>query len=179
MRRSGVLYGLMAEFEHAEELLEAARRTHQAGYRRIDAYSPMALEGLSEAIGFPRTRLPIIVLVGGIVGAVSGYFMQYYASVIAYPIIVGGKPLHSWPMFIPITFEMTILVGSLTAFLAMWALNGLPQLYHPVFNVPRFSEASRDRFFLVIEARDARFERGATRAFLESLHPQEVFDVEQ
>jgi hypothetical protein len=172
------LYGLMAEFENPERLLEAARRAYQEGYRRMDAYTPFPVEGLDEAIGFHHNRLPLIVLIGGIIGAVGGYWMLYYSQVISYPLNVGGRPYNSWPAFIPITFELTVLAAALAAVLGVLALNGLPMPYHPVFNVPRFALASRDRFFLCIEARDPQFDRATTKQFLESLGPQEVSEVE-
>ena len=144
----------------------------------MDGYSPFPIDGLAEAIGFHRTRVPLIVLIGGIVGCLGGFFLQYLASVIDYPINVGGRPLNSWPAFIPITFEITILAAAATAVLGMLALNGLPQPYHPVFNAPRFALATRDRFFLCIEATDPRFDSEATRRFLEGLGAKEVTDVE-
>jgi len=171
------VYGLMAEFEDAGDLVAAAHRAREAGYRRMDAYSPLPIEELHEALGFEDRRLPLIVLVGGMIGALSGYGLQWWASTIAYPLNVGGRPLHSWPAFIPVTFEMTILVAALSAVFGMLALNGLPQPYHPVFNVPRFALASRNRFFLCIEARDPRFDLQKTRAFLEALNPREVSTV--
>jgi hypothetical protein len=173
------LYGLMAEFDKPENLLVAARRAYQEGYRRMDAYTPFPIEGLAEAIGFHHTRLPFIVLMGGIFGAVAGFGLFYYTEVIDYPLNVGGKPFFSWPAFIPITFETTILFAALSAVLGMLALNGLPMPYHPVFNVPQFALATRDRFFLCIEARDPKFDREGTRKFLESLGAQEVSEVER
>jgi len=173
------LYGLMAEFDNPTDVVEAARATYDAGYRRINAYSPYPIEELAEAIGFHRTRLPVIVLIGGIIGGLVGYGLQYYVAVIDYPINVGGRPLHSWPSFMPITFEMTVLFAAFAAVFGMLALNKLPQPYHPVFNAERFALASRDRFFLVIEARDPKFDHDKARAFLESLNPKEVVDVEQ
>ena len=172
------VYGVMAEFDSPEDLLAAAHRAHREGYRQMDAYSPFPIHGLAEAIGFRRTWLPLLVLIGGVLGALAGFGTQYYAAVIDYPINVGGRPLNSWPSFIPITFEVTILFAALTAVLGMLALNGLPMPYHPVFNAPRFALASHDRFFLCIEAADPRFDRQGTRRFLESLNAREVTDVE-
>jgi hypothetical protein len=167
----------MAEFEDPSELVAAAHRAHHEGYRRMDAYSPLPIEELHEALGKQDTRLPLIVLIGGIVGCLSGYLLEYWASTIAYPLNIGGKPLHSWPAFIPVTFECTILGAALSAVFGMLALNGLPQPYHPVFNVARFALASRNRFFLCIEAGDPKFDLQHTRAFLETLGPREVTTV--
>ena len=178
MKGRGVLYGLMAEFESPTDIVAAARRAYEEGYRKMDAYSPFPIEELSEAIGFHRNRLPLIVLIGGIVGCVGGFALCYWASVFAYPLNVGGRPLNSWPSFIPVTFETTILVAALSAVFGMLALNGLPQPYHPVFNAPRFELASRNTFFLCIEADDPKFKLEETRAFLDSLGPVEVIDVE-
>lgn len=144
----------------------------------MDAYTPIPIEELTEAIGFKHTKLPLIVLIGGIIGCVGGYSLQYWASVINYPLNVGGRPLHSWPSFIPVTFETTILLAALFAVFGMLALNGLPQPYHPVFNTPRFELASRNTFFLCIESSDAMFDLDKTREFLLSLDPREVTDVE-
>ena len=171
------LHGLMAEFETPAALVAAAERARLEGYRRLDAYSPIPIEELNEALGLRRTRLPRIVLAGGILGGLAGYGLQYWSQVIAYPLEVGGRPLHSWPHFIPVTFETTVLGAALSAFIGMWALNGLPQPYHPVFNVPAFARASVDRFFLCIEATDPKFDRHATWTFLESLHPVGVAEV--
>jgi hypothetical protein len=174
--RSSV-YGLIAEFDEPTTLVAATHRAYLAGYRRMDAYSPFPIEELHQALGSPRTRLPLIVLIGGVVGCIGGYGLQYWVSTIAYPVNVGGKPLDSWPAFIPVTFECTILVAALSAVLGMLALNGLPMPYHPVFNVSRFALASRNRFFLCIEARDAKFVLEETRKFLETLGPREVTTV--
>ena len=172
------IYGLMAEFESPTALVEAAHQAHAAGYRQMDAFSPFPIEELAEALGVRPTRLPLLVLIGGLVGCLGGFFMQWYSATVDYPINVGGRPENSWPMFMPVTFEMTVLLAGLTAVFAVLALNGLPMPYHPVFNVPRFALATRDRFFLCIEATDPRFDRAATRAFLQGLHPREVSEVE-
>jgi hypothetical protein len=172
------LYGVMAEFTDAERLLEAAHRTYAQGYRRLDAYTPVPVEGLAEAIGFERNRLPLIVLLGGLLGGVGAFFMQWYSSVIDYPLNIGGRPLNSWPAFIPITFEVTILVAALSAVFGMLGLNGLPKPYHPVFNIPSFEMASRSHFFLVVHGDDPKFDRAAVREFLEGLGPKDVFEVE-
>lgn len=177
-RLEGEIYGLIAEFETADQLLKAARRTREEGYRRTDAYSPFPIEGLSEEVGFRHTRLPAIVLIAGIIGGLSGFGMQYWISKIDYPLNVGGRPLNSWPSFIPVTFELTILFAALSAVIGMIALNGLPMPYHPVFGAPRFARASTDRFFLAVEATDPKFDRNETRAFLESLGAFAVSEVE-
>jgi hypothetical protein len=172
------IYGLMAEFDGSEDLLAAARRAYAEGYRRMDAYTPLPVEGLAEAIGFRRTAVPAIVLLGGLLGCSGGFYLQYWAAVTNYPINVGGRPLNSWPSFIPVTFELTVLIAALSAFFGLLALNRLPMPYHPVFNVPRFELATRNRFFLCIEARDPRFEREGTRRFLEGLNARGVYDVD-
>jgi len=174
---AGGLHGVMAEFEQPEQLLEAAKRAHAEGYRKMDAYTPYAVEGMSQALGINRTRVPLITLIGGIIGGVGGYFMMWYSRVISYPLNIGGRPNHAWPAFIPITFEMTVLGASLAAFFACLALNKLPQLYHPVFNVPTFDLASQTRFFLCIEADDPKFDVAGTSAFLQSLKPVSVAEV--
>jgi len=178
MADAAPVYGLLAEFENPDDLLAAARRAHADGYRHLDAYTPLPIEGLAEAIGFHYNRLPLLVLIGGVVGALGGFGLQYWVSAVNYPINVGGKPFNSWPAFIPVTFEMTILLAALTAVLGLLALNGLPMPYHPVFNVPRFALATRDRFYLCIEAIDPRFDPVATRRFLEDVGAREVTDVE-
>lgn len=169
----------MAEFENPEDLLRAARHAWSEGFRRMDAYSPLPVEGLAEALGFRQTRIPLIVLLGGLTGCLGGFFLQYYVAVMDYPINVGGRPLNSWPAFIPVTFELTVLVAALSAVLGLLVLCRLPMPYHPVFNVPRFELASRNRFFLCIEATDTRFEAEGTRRYLEDLNPRGVYDVER
>jgi hypothetical protein len=171
------MYGLMAEFDNATALVEAATRARLAGYRKLDAFSPIPIEELNEALDIKRTRLPLLVLLGGIFGCFGGFGLAYWVSVYAYPLNVGDRPLNSWPQFIPVTFEMTVLGAALAAFIGMWAINRLPQPYHPVFNVDAFGRASTDRFFLVIETADPRFERQTTWAFLEGLHPVGVCEV--
>ncbi|HKQ76489.1 MAG TPA: DUF3341 domain-containing protein [Blastocatellia bacterium] len=168
----------MAEFDSPTAVVDATRRAYAEGYRRMDAYTPFPVEGLAEEMRFHHTRVPLIVLLGGLAGCLGGYFLQYWIAAIYWPLNIAGRPLNSWPMFIPVTFELTVLAAALSALLGMLALNGLPHPYHPVFNVPRFALASQDRFFLCIEASDPRFDRAATRDFLESLSPREVSDVE-
>jgi hypothetical protein len=177
-RRKPRYYGLMAEFDSPTAIVEATRRAYAEGYRRMDTYTPFPVEGLAEEMHFHRTGVPLIVLLGGLAGCLGGYFLQYWIAGIYWPLNIAGRPLNSWPMFIPVTFELTVLVAALSALVGMLALNGLPHPHHPVFNVPRFALASQDRFFLCIEASDPRFNRDATRDFLESLAPREVNDVE-
>jgi hypothetical protein len=171
------VYGMMAEFEDPTALVAAAHRARHEGYRLMDAYTPFPIEELHEALEMHHTRLPLIVLAGGVFGCLAGYALQYWVSAVAYPLNVGGKPFHSWPAFLPVTFECTILGAALSAVFGMLALNGLPMPHHPVFNVQRFALASRNRFFLCIEARDPKFDLEATRHFLETLNPREVSTV--
>lgn len=171
-------YGLMAEFPSAEALIAAAHRVHEAGYQKVDAYTPYPIEAVSEALALPRSKVPLVVLIGGLLGGLGGYALQYWSQLIVYPMNIGGRPFHSWPAFIVPTFECTILGAALSAVVGMIIINGLPQPYHPVFNVPRFALASRDRYFLVIEATDARFDADATRRFLTGLNASEVSDIE-
>jgi Protein of unknown function (DUF3341) len=172
------IYGLMAEFDSPEALRAAARGAFAAGFRRMDAYSPFPIDGLAEAIGFHSSRVPLLVLIGGILGCLGGFFLQYWASVIDYPINVGGRPLNSWPSFIPVTFEVTILLAALSAFFGVLVLNGLPMPYHPVFNVERFELASRNRFFLCIEATDGKFDPKSTREFFETVGARGIYEVD-
>ena len=171
------IYGMMAEFDSASDLVAAARRTREEGYHKIDAYSPFPVEGLAEEIGFRKNSVPLVVLIGGLLGCMSGYALQYWISAVSYPINVGGRPYNSWPAFIVVTFEMMILFAGLAAVFGMLALNGLPMPYHPVFNVPRFAFATRDRFFLIIFSSDAKYDAVATRAFLENLGPRSISEV--
>jgi hypothetical protein len=171
------IYGVIAEFDNPTALVNATRQAREAGYRKLDAYSPFPIEELSDALHLHKNKLPLIVLLGGISGLVVGYLMQYYITVIYYPINIGGRPLHSWPAYIIITFELTILFASIAAVLGLLALCGLPMPYHPVFNVQRFAFASRNRFFLCVEATDPMFDRNKTSEFLESLEPNEVTEV--
>lgn len=168
------VYGLMAEFLHPEEVVEAAQHAYGRGFRSMDAYSPMPVDGLAEAIGFRRNRVPLVVLIGGLSGAFIAFFMQWYSSVIDYPLIIGGKPYNSWPSFIVITFELTILGAALSAAFGMLAMNGLPRPHHPVFNAPNFAMASRSRFFLCILANDPLFDLEDTRQFLQQFKPREI-----
>jgi hypothetical protein len=171
-------YGLMAQFASPEDLIHAAEAARKEGYRKMDGYSPFPIEELWEALGHHRNELPFLVLMGGIAGGLGGYALQYFTSVVDYPLNIGGRPFHSWPAFIPVTFEMTILFAAFAAVFGMLAFNGLPKPYHPVFNIEEFEHASRDGFFLCIEARDAKFDAGSTRRFLEGVKSQKVFVVE-
>lgn len=163
------IYGLMVEFADPGSAVAAAEKVHEAGYRKVDAYSPYPVEELIHALGLGRSIMPALVLMGGIAGLCAGYGLEYWASVIEYPMNIGGRPFHSWPAFIPPAYETTILFAAITAVFGMIAVNGLPLPYHPVFNVPAFARASRDRFFVCIEAKDPRFDRTATRRFLEGM----------
>jgi hypothetical protein len=169
--KDSVLYGLMVEFETADEILHATRSAWQAGYREFDAYVPYPIEGLAAGLGMRHSRIPSIVLIGGLVGGTVGFGMQYWSMAVDYPLNVGGRPYNSWPVYVPITFEMLVLVASFAALLGMLFLNGLPKLHHPVFNVPGFERASQDRFFLCIETIDPSFDRERTAEFLAALKP--------
>jgi len=177
--RHGV-YGMMAQFEYPEQLLEAAKKTYAAGYRKMDAYTPMPVDGIAEAIGFKRNWVSTVVLVGGLIGCVGGFVLLWWICEIAYPHNVGGRPFNRWPMFIPITFECTVLLAALSSVVGMLAMNKLPMPYHPVFNVESFAKrASIDRFYLCIEADDPMFDLEKTKTFLEELNPEEVAQVEK
>src|ERR1700746_501733 len=167
----------MAEFDFARVQVAAARKTHEAGYKKIDAYSPFPVEELAEAIGFHKNGVPLVTLVGGLIGGLSRDPMAYWMAAISYPINVGGRPYHSWPAFIVITFEMTILFGGIAAVFGMLALNGLPMPYHPVFNVPRFAMATKDRFFLIVFSSDPKYNPTDKRRFLEGLKPRSISEV--
>jgi ActD protein len=173
-----VIYGLMAEFDDPTALVHAAKHTYAAGYRQIDTFSPYPIEEAWEAIGQHDKRLSLIVLIGGIVGLLSGLGLQEWVHQIAYPINIAGKPLNSWPQFVPVCFELTILFASLAGVIGMIVLNGLPMPYHPVFNVARFERASRDKFFLLVESSDPKFDRTGTLDFLKTLDASEVNEVE-
>jgi hypothetical protein len=172
------LHGVIAEFESPAALIDAARQARAAGYRKMDAYTPYPIEELAHALELPRTKLPVLVFAGGALGCATGLAMQWFATAIHYPINVGGRPLASWPSYVPITFELTVLFAAIAAVLGMLALNGLPMPYHPVFSVPGFALASRDRFFLCIEAKDPLFDPEKTKAFLSSLGARGVTEVE-
>jgi hypothetical protein len=172
------LYGILAEFHSPHDVVEAARRVRAEGYTKVEGYSPYPLEELIEALEIGRSHLPKLVLAGGVLGAIGGYALQYWASVIEYPMNIGGRAYHAWPAFIIPTFETTILCAAGAAVFGMLALNGLPEPYHPVFNVPGFALASRDKFFLCVEAGDPRFDREKTRALLAGLGASEVSEVE-
>lgn len=171
------MYGLLAQFNTPDEILRAAREAYRQGYRKMDAYSPFHVEGLAHAIGFKRNGVALITLMGGLLGGLTGFGLQYWINVLNYPLNIGGKPLDSWVAFIIVTFELTVLGAALAGTIGMLALNGLPMPYHPLFNVDAFSTVTRDKFFLAIEATDPLFERDATERFLKSLEPQGVWEV--
>ncbi len=177
MEHRSHIYGVMGEFGTPEQLIQAAKKTREAGYRHVDAYAPFPVEGLSEALRLHRSWVPFITLLGGLTGGLGGFGLQYWAAAITYPQNIGGRPLNSWPAFIPVTFELTILGASLSAVLGMLALNRLPQPHHPVFNVPRFTHASTDRFFICIQARDRKFHLADTARFLQGLDAHHVSEV--
>ena len=171
------IYGVMGEFENPEELIHAAKRIREAGYRHVDAYAPFPVEGLSEALGLKRNLVPLLTLTGGLLGGLGGFLFQYWVAAVSYPLNVGGRPFNSWPAFIPVTFELTVLGASLFSVFGMLVLNKLPQPYHPVFNVERFSHATTDRFFLCVEAHDPKFHLEEVARLLQSLHALHVSEV--
>jgi hypothetical protein len=173
------LYGLMAEFETPGELVAAARKTREAGFRKFDAYTPYPIHELDGAMDLHDNRVSLFTLIGGIIGGLGGFGLASWVSAVAWPLNIGGRPTISTPMFIPVTFELTILIGGLTAAISMILMNGLPSPYHPVFNVERFVNASRSKFFLCIEADDPKFDRATTEGFLESLGAEEIAEVAQ
>ena len=175
--RRSLTFGVMGEFSTPEALLAATKKAREAGYKHVEAYTPFPIEGLAEAVGFRWTAVPLLTLMGGVGGGLTGFGLQYWVAAITYPLNIGGRPLNSWPAFIPVTFELTVLGASIFAVVGMLALNKLPQPYHPVFNVARFSQASTDKFFLCIEARDPKFDLVETSKFLQSLHAQHVNEV--
>jgi len=171
------VYGLMAEFDTPTDVLAAAKAAYADGYRNMDAYSPQPVHGLAEAIGFHKNRVAFVCLVGALLGLATGFALQVWINLVAYPLNIGGRPLYSWPSFVIVCFELTILFGGLSACIGMFALNGLPMPYHPVFNVPEFAAATRDRFFLCIESVDPKFDMTGTRSFLEGLNPESIAEV--
>jgi len=177
MQRHSHLYGVMGEFGTPEELLQAVEKVRAAGYHRFDAFAPFPIDGLSEALGLKRNLVPAITLLGGLAGGIGGFFFQYWAAAITYPLNIGGRPLNSWPAFIPVTFELTILGASLAAVFGMLALNKLPQPHHPVFNVHRFSHASSDRFVVCIESKDPKFHLEKCAQLLQEIHAHHVTEV--
>src|ERR1700688_4523947 len=178
MEHRSHIYGLVAEFPTEHDLIDAVEKTRVAGYRRIEAYTPFPVEGLYEALALKRNNVPLITLIGGLTGGLGGFFFQYWVCVIAYPLNIAGRPLNSWPAFIPVTFELTVLGAALSAVFGMLALNGLPQPYHPLFNVERFAKhATTERFFLCIQARDKKFQLAESSRFLQGLHAHHVIEV--
>ena len=178
MKPATSIYGLLAQFDTPETLVAAVRSTREAGYKKMDAYTPFPVEEVSEALNFHERKLPVIVFVGGLVGCAVGFGMQYYAAVVSYPVNIGGRPLNSWPSFVPVAFELTILIAALCAVFGMLLMNGLPMPYHPLFNNPKFSLASSHGFFLCVEAADPQFDREETARFLQTLNPTGVSEVE-
>ncbi len=175
--KDATTYGLMAEFDNVNDVITAARRVYGAGYRKIDAYSPFPLEELSEAIGFHKNGVALVCLIGGLLGGTAAFVLQWWINNVAYPVNIGGRPWNSWPSFIIVTFEMTILFSGLSAVFGMLALNGLPMPYHPVFNVPQFERVTNDHFFIVIFSSDKNYDPAQTRKFLEGLGPISVAEV--
>ena len=174
------LYGSVASFETPAALLAATRAAHAAGYRHMDAYTPVPVDGLAQALGRRKTRMPLVFLLGGIAGGTGGYFMQWFSMAVDYPYNIGGRPFHSWPMFIPVTFELTVLLSAISGVLGMLYFNGLPRLHHPIFKAANIERATVDRFVLCIESADPKWDRAGTRLFLENeAHARDVSEVEQ
>jgi hypothetical protein len=171
------IYGYLAEFKTPSQLLEAVEKTYRGGYRKMDAHSPFPIEGLAQHLGYSQKMVPRWVLIGGLIGCGGGFLMQYYGMGIHYPLNIGGRPLNSWPAYIPITFELTVLFASFAALLSVFILNGLPEPYHPLFNIAPFQGASTDRFFLSIESRDPLFDLKVTRDFISNLKPATIWEV--
>jgi len=171
------VWGLLAEFATADELVTAAKRVREAGYQRAEAYSPFHVDGLAEALGFERNRVPFFTFLGGLFGGIGGFYLQWYSAVVDYPVNIAGRPLDSWPMFVPVTFEMAVLGAAFAAVIAMFAASGLPQLRHPLFAAPEFDLATRNRFFLCLRVDDAAFDARRSRELLESLHPMRCVEV--
>jgi hypothetical protein len=178
MRTKSLLYGFLAEFESPEALKEGVRAARQQGFRKLDAYTPFPVEGLAEEIGVGRSPVPAITLAGGVIGLLTGVVMQYYSSVYDYPLNIGGRPLDSWPSFVMVSFELTVLFAGLSAALSMLVINGLPKPHHPLFNVTRFERVTQDGFFFCIEATDPLFHAERTWQFLEGLKPEGVYAVQ-
>lgn len=176
-KQSPALYGIVAEFDTPEELVAAAGAARRAGYKKMDAFAPFPVEGLSDAIGFKDKYIPILMLCAAMFGTTWGFGLQYFGLAISYPLNIGGRPLWSWPNFLPIGFEATILTCAFTGVIMMFALNGLPQPYHPIFNAPNFERASTDKFFLLIEARDEKFDVAGTREFMQGLGTERVSEI--
>jgi hypothetical protein len=177
MKTRSLLYGFLAEFDNPDALKECIRHARTEGFRHMDAYTPFPVEGVAEELGIHHSSVPLIVLIGGLIGALTGVVMQYYSAVIDYPLNIGGRPFNSWPSFVVITFELTILIGGLSGVFGMLAVNGLPKPHHPLFNEPRFDRVTQDRFFFCIEVTDPRFDRVATWEFLENQKPEGVYAI--
>lgn len=170
-------WGLMAEFGTADALLDAAKRVRAAGYRRLEAYSPFPIDGLAEELGYERSPVPFWTFLGGLFGGMAGYFMQWYSAVVDYPVNIAGRPIHSWPMFVPVSFEMAVLGGAFAAVITFLVASGLPRLRHPLFASPDFDLATRNRFFLCVRREDPAFDAQHTRRLLESLQPLKCVEV--
>lgn len=171
------VYGMLAEYDNADALIAGIKKAKEAGYTKLDGYSPYAVSGIADALGFIKSEMATVMLCGGICGAICGFLMQYYTNAVDYPFNIGGKPYNSWPMFIPVTYEPGILTTCLAGVFGLLALCGLPKLYNPLFNVPAFERSTIDRFFLFVQANDEKFDLQATREFLLTLNPLSVAEV--